>query len=96
MQASETVIDPKVRAQVLLYEAFQADGWEKVDQVMKEFQADPVKLILSIYANPDFWKTTASFGEKKPNRWVGPGNGAELAYLAQLMLMQQTTVDAGV
>ncbi|MGB6301682.1 MAG: hypothetical protein WBF90_36630 [Rivularia sp. (in: cyanobacteria)] len=35
--------------------------------------------VLEIYADEDNWGETAAWGNKKKNRWLGEGNGVDLA-----------------
>ncbi|MEM1392131.1 MAG: hypothetical protein AAGG00_02350 [Cyanobacteria bacterium P01_H01_bin.150] len=34
---------------------------------------------LETYANEDNWEETAAWGNKKKNRWLGEGNGVDVA-----------------
>ncbi|BAZ71222.1 hypothetical protein NIES4106_60190 (plasmid) [Fischerella sp. NIES-4106] len=38
-----------------------------------------LKAALEVYANADNWGETAAWGHKKKNRWLGEGDGTDVA-----------------
>jgi hypothetical protein len=54
--------------------------------VQLEQRISELTAALEVYANADNWGETAAWGNKRKNRWLGEGNGTDIAASALLKL----------